>query len=159
MLRPDNSLGLPAQVVPLASVRLTPSDEVVTDILIEDPSGREWPLHADPVGTTFAETGLPGTYYVTHYAGDRVVWQGAFAVNLFARDESILPPNTRALAALEASSNLPASQAATETSRNEIWPTFAVLAILLLLLEWAYANRIAIRRAITEARARRLVGS
>jgi hypothetical protein len=159
LLRPDAALGLPAQVDPLASLRISVVDETITDVLVEDPSGHEWALRADPSGVTFAETEQTGTYYVSQYAGDKLAWQGAFAVNLFSRDESILPSNARALAALEAFSAPSGIESTAEASRNEIWPTFAVLGIVLLLLEWAYANRIAIRRAVTEARARRQVGA
>ena len=157
LLRPDASGGLPAAIEPLRGARILPVTSSVTDILIEDPSGKEWILPADPEGVTFAQTGLPGAYYVTQYAGDKVAWQGAFAVNLFSRDESLLPPIPSALSALERASRSVrgAGIANTEIARSEIWPTFAILALLLLLGEWAYANRIAIRRAVTEARARR----
>jgi hypothetical protein len=158
LLRPDNSLGLPAAVEPLGGVRLVPADASVNEILVEDPSGRERTFRDEPSGVTFADTSLPGAYYVTHYSDDKIVWQGAFAVNLFAREESILPPDSSALAALEAEREFGGRSVSTESSRNEIWPAFAILAILMLLFEWAYANRIAIRRAITEARARRPVG-
>jgi Ca-activated chloride channel homolog len=162
LLRPETKLDFPDSVEPAASVLLTPHSPSVTMILIEDPTGREWEFGLGGEPVVFAETRLPGTYYVTHYAGDRVAWQGAFAVNLFARNESIFAANPKALQSLQLIQQTRADLAGastSETSRNEIWGTFAILGLVLLLSEWAYANRIAIRRAVTEARTRRAVGS
>jgi Ca-activated chloride channel homolog len=161
LLRPDAQLDFPTAVNPGASVLLSPQNGSVTEILVEDPTGREWKYRGGGEPVIFAETRLPGTYYVTQYAAERVAWQGAFAVNLFARNESIFAPNASALEPLQLiqETRLDRAGSPTETSRNEIWGTFAILGLVVLLGEWAYANRIAIRRAVTEARTRRAVGS
>jgi hypothetical protein len=156
LLRPDGALGLPADMRPGGSVRLVPAHETVTEIIVEDPQGTDWAIPAEASSATFAETTLPGTYYVTHYAAEKVVWQGAFTVNLFSRDESLLPSNPKALSELSQRSGSAASDNQTSGARNEIWPVIAVAALIMLLGEWAYANRIALRRAMTESRNRRL---
>ena len=60
-------------------------------ILVEDPEGHEHTAAITPGAPrmAFGDTGIPGVYYVTQYAGSDIQAQEAFAVNLFSRDEVI----------------------------------------------------------------------
>ncbi|HKP53496.1 MAG TPA: VWA domain-containing protein [Chloroflexia bacterium] len=154
-LIPDPAAGLPSSIAPLTTIALESVSPVVDRVLVEDPDGREhtYALTPEQPRVAFADTGLTGVYYVTQYSGDTIAAQEAFTVNLFSRDESSTPTN--------ASPQLPqgvATQAGAtveQATRQEFWPLVALAGIALLLLEWLYAQRIAVRRAITEMRTRR----
>jgi hypothetical protein len=92
---------------------------------------------------------------VTQYADEEIVAQEAFTVNLFARDETVTPPS--------AAPGLPPGRAlsaeAPAVERRELWPWIAALGLLLLMAEWLYSQRIVVRRAILERRARRALQS
>jgi hypothetical protein len=99
----------------------------------------------------YGDTTQAGVYYVTQYSGDDIVAQEAFTVNLFARDETVTPPN----AAPGLPPGRPVSAQAPATEKRELWPWVAVLGLLLLMGEWLYSQRIVVRRAVLERRARR----
>jgi hypothetical protein len=75
--------------------------------------------------------------------------------SLFARDETVTPPN--------AAPGLPPGRAVTTeappTERRELWPWVAALGLVLLMGEWLYSQRIIVRRALVERRARRALQS
>lgn len=155
-LLPDPAAGLPSAVSPFTTVRVEEVSPVVDKILVEDPDGTEhtYPVTPEQPRVAFADTGQPGVYYVTQYSGDQVAAQEAFAVNLFSKDESATPPSA-AVTLPESSAGGAENAPRAEVAREELWPLVALGGILLLLLEWVYAQRIAIRRALTEIRARR----
>jgi Ca-activated chloride channel homolog len=158
-LLPPPAGGMPASIAPGEPVAIDRADATVDSALVEDPQAREarFPMNADQTRVAFGDTGQVGVYYVTQYAGPDIVAQEAFAVNLFSRDESLMPPNrTPGIPAGQTVANTPVD-GATQSSvfRREMWPVFAVVGIVVLLLEWLYAQRIVIRRAITEMRNRR----
>lgn len=155
-LLPLPSGGLPVSVAPGSTVPIEAAQPEVTSLLVEDPTGKEttFPVGAERPRLAFADTDAQGVYYITQYAGEEIVAQEAFTVNLFAPDESQIAPNP--------SPQLPASapaQAASgandEVFKQELWPPVALAGIGILLLEWLYAQRMAIRRAVTEVRTRR----
>ncbi len=158
-LLPDPTGGLPAEVSPGAPVGIEALSSQVDKIVVEDPTARElsYPVKAGQGRVAFAETAQPGVYYVSQYAGGQLIGQEAFAVNLFSRDESMITPNQ--------SPGLPTAQTAASTTsaagqqgfKRELWPLVALLGFLLLIIEWVYAQRIAIRRALTEWQTRRYV--
>jgi Ca-activated chloride channel homolog len=166
-LLPDPTGGLPAGVSPGEPVGIAALAPAVDKVLVEDPSAKEWtyPVPNDSRRVAFAETSRPGVYYVSQYSGDKLVGQEAFAVNLFSRDESRTGPNS--LPGLPVAEPPAAGEpvaSATSTAeltpsgplfRRELWPFVAVAGFTLLLIEWAYAHRIAIRRAVTERQTRR----
>jgi len=154
-LLPDPTGGLPVSVSPGSPVGIDAVAPEVDKILIEDPAAREWtyPVLTGTRRIAFAESGRQGVYYVSQYAADKLVAQEAFAVNLFSRDEGAIAPNPapglpEARPALAASSEPPLFQ-------RELWPVVALVGFALLLLEWLYAQRMAVRRAITEWQTRR----
>ena len=156
-LLPDPAAGLPASIAPFTTVGLEAISPAVDRVLVEDPEGREHTFQLSPEQprAPFADTGLAGVYYVTQYAGDTIAAQEAFTVNLFSRDESSTPVNPAPRLPQGASAQPGTGAAAEQPTRQEFWPLVALAGIALLLLEWLYAQRMAVRRAITESRARR----
>jgi len=117
-LRPGDSLSIPASAAAQGLTILTPS-------------GERLPLQAGESGAVFTRTGEIGLYRVETEAGSAGP-AGAFAVNLFAPEESrLLPPGSVRLggAALTAS-------APTEVGQRELWPWVAATGLAVLMLEW-----------------------
>ena len=155
-LLPPAEGTVPVSVVPETSVQIMPASDEVDSILVEDPEGVEWTYEviSPQDSIDFSETGLPGVYYITEYSAGEVTSQEAFAVNLFSRDESniapVLMPSLPVAVAPDA-----VGDANGEARPRELWPLVALAAFLLLIFEWLYAQRIVIRRAVTEIRSRR----
>ncbi len=119
-LRPGDSLSIPPAI---AAGGLT----------ITTPSGQSLPLQAGESGFVFTGTDEIGIYRAfAEGGGPDAPAAGAFAVNLFAPEESDLRPRERISlggAALEAS-------AQSEVGQRELWPLIAAAGLVLLLLEW-----------------------
>jgi Ca-activated chloride channel family protein len=151
--------GLPDQVSPGQPVTLESLPGGVDRIVVEDPGAREhaYNVSGPQARVAFGDTSQVGVYYVTQYAGTNIVAQEAFAVNLFSRDESLTPPNARP--GLPVGEALAGSAEASSDDRTpfkrEMWPLLALAGFIVLLVEWLYAQRVVIRRAITEAQNRR----
>jgi len=158
-LLPAPSGGLPAEVAPRSPVGIEAATVGVDKILVEDPNGKEWvyDVSDERPRISYAETGHPGVYYITQYADNSVVAQEAFAVNLFSREESLIAPNPNPGLPGGGAASVPAAAPAqaNEIFKRELWPTVALAGFFLLLIEWLYAQRMAIRRAITEMQTRR----
>lgn len=155
--------GLPAEVAPGEPVSLSRVSDSVTSIVLEDPAARErtWAA-ADITGSlAYGDTTTPGVYYVTQYTGDKIVAQEAFAVNLFSLPESLTPPNSRP-SLPKGAQNEPSGDVGSSSNegifRRELWPLMALLGITVLLIEWLFAQRVYIRRALTEWQTRRAAG-
>ena len=157
-LLPDPSGGLPADVAAGTAVGIQAGNALQVDkIVVEDPAAKErtYPVTTGNRRVAFAETSEAGVYYVSQYAGDQVVDQQAFTVNLFSRDESkITPSKAPGLPRSQPQSQLAASG---DLFRRGVWPVVALLGVLILLIEWFYSQRMAIRRALTERKARRML--
>jgi Ca-activated chloride channel family protein len=156
-LLPDPSAGLPAEIAPLTTVAIESVSAQVERILVEDPDGDEHIYQVTPEQprAVLADTGQTGVYYVTQYSGSDIAAQEAFAVNLFSLDESSTPPNASVVLPASTVSEGGSTSDTTRIIRQEFWPLVALAGIFLLLLEWLYAQRIAVRRALTEMRTRR----
>ncbi len=163
-LLPDPAGGVPVAVPPKALVSLVATDKTISRIVVEDPSGKEWSyaVGTDLRSIAFAETSLLGVYYVTQYTGTDIVAQEAFAVNLASHDESMIRPNLspglpKGLTSEAAAAGQPPNAPLNVDSvfEREIWPYVALVGFAVLLLEWLFAQRMAIRRAMIERRARR----
>jgi hypothetical protein len=151
--------GLPDQVPPGGTVSLEAVGASVNHIVVEDPGAVEnvFQLGGNQTRIAFGDTTRTGVYYVTQYAGDTIVAQEAFAVNLFSRDESLTAPNASpGLPAGGGTASAGGGDSASEgVFQRDLWPLVAVAGVLILLLEWVYAQRVVVRRAITEMRNRR----
>jgi hypothetical protein len=130
---------------------------------LEDPAAREqtWTAANITGSLVYGDTTTPGVYYVSQYAGTKIVAQEAFAVNLFSLAESLTPPNSNPSLPTGAQSE-PSGDGNSSSNegifRRELWPLVALLGITVLLIEWLFAQRIYIRRALTEWQTRRAAG-
>lgn len=153
--------GLPVDLPPGEPVGISLVSDSVTSVVVEDPAADEEVISVSNGSgrVAYAQTSRPGVYYVTQYAGDEIVAQEAFAVNLFSRLESQTQPNSAPAlpptSSTGASNGTPSEDGSDTIFRRELWPLVALFGIVVLLLEWLYAQRIAIRRAIVEWQARR----
>ena len=88
---------------------------------------------------SYDDTDQAGLYVVTQRAGDRVLSQQRFAVNLLSTEESAIkavpPPPLGASGSTGAAAQKPA------IAPYELWPYLAILAALLLLGEWWWYHR------------------
>lgn len=158
-LLPDPTGGVPAASPPGAPVSVGAAGKAVSKIVVEDPAGKQWtyPMAPGTDHVLFPETGQLGVYYITQYAGSDVEAQEAFAVNLAARDESMIQPNLSPTLPTGVSNGSLATPVAAANigEKREIWPLVALAGFGVLLLEWLFAQRMAVRRALVERRARR----
>jgi Mg-chelatase subunit ChlD len=108
----------------------------VGEATLSDPTGREHSLRADADGrASFVDTTRVGVYAVT--AGS---WEQRFAVNLLDEAESNIAARPQAISG--ASASRPADgESNMYPTRQELWKLFAVLALVLLLLEGALYHR------------------
>ena len=104
----------------------------VREATVTDPVGKSHALRADADGrASFVETTRAGVY--TLKAG---TWEQRFAVNLLSEGESNVAPRAQALPE-RGGQGAPEEGPAVFLSRQELWKFFAVLALVLLLLEGA----------------------
>jgi hypothetical protein len=162
-LSPLPAGGLPASVAPGQPVSISKASSDVTSIVLEDPAALEQTWAAEDISGSIAygDTSSPGVYYVTQYAGNKIVAQEAFAVNLFSRAESLTPPNSNP-SLPRGAVNEPSAGAGGNSNegifRRELWPLVALLGVCVLLIEWLFSQRIYLRRALTEWQTRRAAG-
>ena len=155
--------GLPSAVAPGEPVSISKVSDAVTSIVLEDPAAHEqtWAAPNITGSLAYGDTTAPGVYYVSQYAGTKIVAQEAFAVNLFSLAESLTPPNSNPSLPTGAQSE-PSGDGNSSSNegifRRELWPLVALLGITVLLIEWLFAQRIYIRRALTEWQTRRAAG-
>jgi hypothetical protein len=111
-------------------VRVTLPDSTTQDL----PMGRS--------ALAFADTQEPGIYRVDILQGDQVIQSAPFAVNLFAPNESNIAPQP----SITLSGNVITPAAREEVGQREYWPWAALLALLVLLIEWyVYQRRLQVR--------------
>jgi len=84
----------------------------------------------------YGGTTQPGLYTLTVAAGDAPQTQ-AFAVNLFGTGESRIAPQT----ALNLGGQAAAAEGEAQFTLREFWPLAALLALIVLLVEWAAYHR------------------
>jgi hypothetical protein len=109
-------------------------------LAIASPSGKVYTLRTGETGVTFTETDELGVYAV-NYLGEEGSQQTPpadyFAVNLFDEAESrLLPAETLQIGR----SKVPPA-AADRLGQREFWPMLALLALLVLVLEWLVYHR------------------
>lgn len=138
----------------------TPSDVLTTsgNLNVGDPVIVRPPLEADrvqltkPDGTTrsidvtrdtliLTDTDLPGLYTLDVFAGEEVIRSQVFPVNLFVPLESSIRPREVTLNGVALSGDV-----REEPGQFEFWPIAALLALLMLMIEWyAYHQRLQVR--------------
>lgn len=115
-----------------------PLEAELVHIHLPDGDTRELP--ADRSTLLFAETYQPGLYRLDVLAGGEVVQSQAFAVNLSGTGESDITPVQAGELQLGGDAGLTLEREL--LSERELWPLAALLALLVLLIEWyAYHQR------------------
>jgi hypothetical protein len=103
------------------------------DVAVIDPGGTVYAAQATEAGVVFADTHRLGVYTVG--GQDREL--GRFAVNLFVATESrIAPRPTLTIGATQITAG-----DANEVGQLEIWPWLALLAFIVLVIEWYVYQR------------------
>lgn len=138
-LTPHQLYDLPTQAQPGNAVVINlPLDSdgwaAAQSIAITRPNGMTTQFEALNGQVAFADTTQAGVYTVSTREG--VV--GKFAVTPFSSQESEIRLQELSLAAREESQGIPGS---TQSSRREWWRWFAMLALMLLTLEWLVYQR------------------
>jgi hypothetical protein len=136
--------GLPSTVVIGEPVVYAPSLDAA-QVTFSDPLGEVATLAVSrDDGTTrndvtFDDTGLAGVYTVREFGADgQVVGEGSFVVNAGHPEESNLRPIAELAASLVGGSELTSSPAS-RIGTSELWPLFAIAALLLIVAEWLVA--------------------
>lgn len=151
---PSQSISVPngLQVGQSLSIR-PPFDATSLHFTLPDASARDLPVDRDTLA--FADTDLPGLYLADIYKGDQIVQSGQFAVNLFAPEESNIAPQET----ISLSGNVIAPALRDEVGQREFWPWAALLALIVLLIEWfVYQRRMQVRTVFKPTLRRRQVG-
>ncbi len=113
-----------------------------TDVRITLPDGSTRDLVVDRSTLVFADAEQPGIYTAEIRAGDEIIQAAPFAVNLFAPDESNIAPRN----SITLSGDVITPSAREEVGQQEFWPWLALLALLILLIEWyVYQRRVQVR--------------
>jgi Ca-activated chloride channel homolog len=84
----------------------------------------------------YGGTSQPGLYTLTIISGDETQGQ-AFAVNLFGTGESRIAPQT----ALNLGGQAVGEAGEAQFTLREFWPLAALVALIVLLVEWAVYHR------------------
>ena len=133
---PSSIISVPNGLQVGASLTIRPPFEA-TGIRVSLPDGSSKALQINRQTVVFADTQTPGLYQAEVLKGSEVIQSAAFAVNLFAPNESnITPQKTIAL-----SGNTIAAATRDEVGQQEFWPWAALLAILVLMIEWLVYQR------------------
>jgi hypothetical protein len=145
-LAPSGSSALPAQVLPGAALALSlPPD--VQSVQVTRPDGSQMDVAVRGGQATLAETGALGIYRVQWGASG----QAAFAVNMFAPSESDLEPvGSLVLGTGEEEGR--GAPSTTDGARREWWRPLALVALLVLFLEWLVYYRATLARLWARAR-------
>jgi Ca-activated chloride channel homolog len=100
------------------------------------PDGKESGFETKQPLLIYADTSLPGIYTVDLYKGSHVVQEELFAVNLFDANESQIAPRTPPFGTGDI-----ATSSQEEKGQQEYWSWIALLALLILAVEWYFYHR------------------
>ncbi|MBX3061591.1 MAG: BatA domain-containing protein [Anaerolineae bacterium] len=135
--RQPRALSLDSSVQPGQAVAIQPiSESTVVRVSRPDGATSTFDVNANQPLIVYADTPMAGIYTVEVYRGSDVVQSEAFAVNLFDPEESDIAVRTPIFG------STPITAAAQEeVGQREFWPIIAVLALLILMLEWWVYHR------------------
>ncbi len=100
------------------------------------PDGSATTRNVDQPLLIYTDTAMPGIYRVETYKGSDLIQQELFAVNLFDTNESDITVRTPAFGA----SNVSVARKE-EIGQREFWPWVALLALIVLMIEWYVHHR------------------
>jgi hypothetical protein len=140
-LNPGRAFDAPTGLSPGSPVNITPGAGT-THVLVEKPDGSLWTIEVGEEAIIFAETDQPGLYQVNlrdNAPGRPGVDQpaGSFAVNLFVPAESAIAPAP----AIRLGQTTLETAEKEDVGQRELWPWLAVLAFIVLLVEWWVYHR------------------
>jgi Ca-activated chloride channel homolog len=144
LLAPSTVAGLPSTVAPGEPVSLRLSPQVDAAWVI-DPAGNRHSLAISGGATRVEDTLALGPYRVEAHTAQGNQ-DAAFVVNLASAEESdIRPRPTLGIQQAGATS----TGGVASQGRRELWWPLGLLALALLLAEWAYDHRAGLRRLVT----------
>lgn len=136
--RPQSIINVPSGMRVGESLSIRPPFEA-SGVRITLPNGSIRDLPIDRQTVVFADTESPGVYRIDVLNGSEIIQTSSFAVNLFAPNESNITPQT----SISLSGNEVAPSAREEIGQQEFWHWIALLALIVLLIEWyVYQRRI-----------------
>jgi hypothetical protein len=106
-------------------------------ILIRDPGGAMWSYRVDGTTVLFPETDQLGLYEVLAHSEDGNRLMGRFTVNLMSIEESRIAPAET----VQIGSRSSGTSSESNVGQRELWPWFAALALIVLMLEWWVYHR------------------
>jgi hypothetical protein len=112
-----------------------PLDAAAVRITLPDSTERTLPVDRETLA--FADTQTPGLYKLDILNGDKVIQSQPFAVNLFDPGESDIAPVQQ----LKLGGTTIATTGREEVGQREFWQEAALLALLVLLIEWFVYHR------------------
>lgn len=149
---PQSIINVPGGLRVGQSLSIRPPFEA-TGVRVTPPDGSTRDLPIDRQTLVFADTETPGVYQIDVLNVSDIIQTGSFAVNLFAPGESNITPQT----SISLSGNEVAPSAREEIGQQEFWPWVALLALIVLLIEWyVYQRRIQAPTVFRRQRARGL---
>ena len=138
-------------LLPVSGVQLTtgqpivaPVDPSIEEVRIIRPDGRvvssrDGQVQVQTNQTFYTNTDVPGVYTLEERRGNEVIASRHFAVNLFAPDESRIEP--RRDLSIPQISGAQSTVVRERDGRQEIWRWLALVALIVLLIEWLYYQR------------------
>jgi hypothetical protein len=122
-------------------------------VRLPDGTNQSFPLERETV--VFADTAAPGLYTFDVLDGEEVVQTQTVAVNLFDAAESDITPR----ATINIAGQTIAESEREEPGQREFWPEVALLALLLLVIEWVvYQRRMRVPTVMSPVLRRRRAG-
>ncbi len=109
-----------------------------TDYRITQPNGEVLNYKVEEEPLTFTSTGQTGVYDVQLLKGPDIQNESAFAVNLFAPVESNITPRETIMIG---EAEVTRGEDTERTGEREFWAILAILAIVILLIEWWVYHR------------------
>jgi hypothetical protein len=122
--------GTPSLQVGQSLAFRPPFEATAARFTLPDGTRRDIPIERETV--VFADTGAPGVYRVDLLNGAETLQSETFVVNLFSPSESDIAPRQ----SIRLSGEVISAAARDEVGQQEFWPWAALLALLILLIEW-----------------------
>lgn len=134
---PAQAFDAPDGLRPGESLVIRPQ-AATTGYRVTWPDGSSETFPASEEALTFALTTQLGIYQVDLLEGAQVRGEGAFAVNLFSPEESVITPREMITIG---QSGISEGAVRDEYGQREFWPWLAVAALVVLLIEWWVYHR------------------